>query len=195
VVSANIVTVALGDFDNKFIDLPDHVYGVIKVLPFSSTGTSQSMFDVQYQLRLHDLYDLTSTSLIYYKMTMNHLSLLDFELNRKPSIRFNRLSGRLYPQINWATDSKPGDYMLIKCYRAIDPADFETVWNDPWLKRYAAALVKKNWATNIKKYSGVALPGGVMLNGQGLYDEAIGEIRELQDEILNKASPLDFFIG
>jgi len=123
------------------------------------------------------------------------LSLLDFELNRKPSIQFNRMTNKLYPNINWTSDTRPGDLLVIKCYRAIDPEEFSKVWNDPWLKHYATALVKRNWATNIKKYSGIQLPGGVTLNGQALYDEAINEIRELQDELINKQAPLNFFIG
>jgi hypothetical protein len=194
-VVANIVSIELGDTDNRFITLPDHVYGVIKVLPISATSTSQSLFDVQYQLRLHDLFDLTSVSIIYYKQTMQHLSLLDFELNRKPSIQFNRMTNKLYPNINWTSDTRPGDLLVIKCYRAVDPEEFSKVWNDPWLKQYATALVKRNWATNIKKYSGIQLPGGVTLNGQALYDEAMNEIRELQDELINKQAPLNFFIG
>jgi hypothetical protein len=84
---------------------------------------------------------------------------------------------------------------VIKCYRAIDPEEFSKVWDDPWLRSYATALVKRNWATNIKKYSGIQLPGGVTLNGQALYDEAINEIRELRDELINKQAPLNFFIG
>lgn len=185
----------LGDFDKKYIQLPDIVFGVTRVLPFSATSVSASMFDIQYQLRLHDLYDLTSTSIIYYKMVMGHLSMLDMELNAKPSVDFNRLQGRVYPKINWDTAVKPGDYMIIEGYRALDPTQFGKVWNETWLKRYVIALFKRQWAINIKKFSGVQLPGGVTLNGQSLYDEAIREIETLEQELIEKQAPLSFFLG
>lgn len=193
IASSNFLTI--GDFDKKYIELPDIVFGVVRVLPFSATSVSASMFDIQYQLRLHDLYDLTSTSIIYYKMVMGHLSMLDMELNAKPSIEFNRLQGRVYPKINWDTAVKPGDYMVIECYRALDPTQFNKVWNETWLKRYVIALFKRQWAYSIKKFSGIQLPGGVTLNGQALYDEAIQEINQLEEELIEKQAPLSFFLG
>lgn len=187
--------VFLGEVDTKYVDLPDIVYGVTRMIPFAGTNTSKSMFDIQYQLRLNDLYDLTSTSIIYYKMVMGHLALLDMELNGKPMFRFNRLQNRLYPDINWEADIAPGDYIVLECYRALDPTTFTRVWGEPWLKHYTTALFKKQWAVNMKKFQGIQLPGGVTLDGQGLYEEAIAEIKELEDELITKAAPLDFFVG
>ena len=191
--ATNFIT--LGEFDNQYITLPDTVYGVTRMLPFAGTQTSKSMFDIQYQLRLNDLYDLTSTSIIYYKMVMGHLSLLDLELNGKPMIDFNRLQGRLYPRINWESDVVPGDFVVIECYRALDPVTFTRVWNEPWLKHYVTALFKKQWAVNLKKFGGLQLPGGVTLDGQGLYDEAMGELKDLEEELVVKQAPLEFFLG
>lgn len=185
----------LGEFDNKYIQLPDYVYGVVRMLPFAGTQTSKSMFDIQYQLRLNDLYDLTSTSIIYYKMVMGHLSMLDLELNGKPMIDFNRLQGRLVPRINWEADIAPGDFVVIECYRALDPTTFTRVWSEPWLKHYVTALFKKQWSVNLKKFGGLQLPGGVTLDGQGLYDEAQGEIKDLEEELILKSAPLEFFMG
>lgn len=191
--ATNFIT--LGEFDLKYIQLPDIVYGVTRMLPFSGTQTSKSMFDIQYQLRLNDLYDLTSTSIIYYKMVMGHLSLLDLELNGKPMIDFNRLQGRLYPRINWEADIAPGDFVVVECYRAMDPTTFTRVWNEPWLKHYVTALFKKQWAVNLKKFGGLQLPGGVTLDGQGMYDEATNEIKDLEEELIQKSAPLEFFLG
>lgn len=187
--------VTLNEFDNKYIVLPDIVYGVARMLPFAGTQTSKSMFDIQYQLRLNDLYDLTSTSIIYYKMVMGHLALLDMELNGKPMFDFNRMQGRVYPRINWESDIVPGNYVVLECYRALDPTTFPKVWSEPWLKHYVTALFKRNWAVNIKKFSGLQLPGGVSLDGQALYDEAVNEIKELQAELRDEAGPLNFFMG
>lgn len=191
--STNFLT--LGELDLKYIQLTDWVYGVTRMIPFAGTNTSKSMFDIQYQLRLNDLYDLTSTSIIYYKQVMGHLSMLDIELNGKPMFRFNRLQNRLYPDINWESDVAAGDYVVLECYRALDPSTWSRVWSEPWLKHYTTALFKKQWGVNLKKFGGIQLAGGVTLDGQGLYDEAMGEIKDLEDEIMNKAAPLEFFMG
>jgi hypothetical protein len=153
------------------------------------------MFDIQYQLRLHDLYDLTSTSIVYYKTVMAHISLLDMELNGQQGFRFNRLQGRLHLEIDWQSEVKVGSWIVFECYRVLDPTEFSKVWNEMWLKHYTTALFKKQWAVNIKKFSGIQLPGGVTLDGDKLYDEATGEIKDLEDELMNKAAPLEFFMG
>jgi hypothetical protein len=197
-------TVASGDFfiagdtDNGWVPVPDAVYGVSRVLPiFQGTSSSRSIFDLQYQLRLNDLYDLSSTSLIYYTTVMQHLSTLDLLLNGKPIYRFNRLQNKLFLDLDWKNNSKVqvGDFIVVECYRALDPIEFTKVWNEIWLKHYVTALFKKQWAVNIKKFSGLQLPGGVTLDGDKLYDEAMTEIKDLEDEIQNKSAPLDFFLG
>ena len=185
----------LGDIDRKYITLPDAVYGVVRLVPFAGTQTSKSMFDIQYQLRLNDLYDLTSTSIIYYKMVMGHLALLDLELNGRPMVEFNRLQGRLYPIINWEADIAPGDFIIIECYRALDPTQFSRVWSELWLKRYTTALFKRQWAANLSKFQGIQLPGGVTIDGQSMYQQAISEIKDLEEELMTKQSPLNFFMG
>jgi hypothetical protein len=190
---ANAVT--LGTYDNKYLDLPDLVYGINRVMPFSGVTSSKNLFDLQYQLRLNDLYDLTSTSIIYYKQVMSHLALLDLELNGHPLYRFNRMQGRLFLDINWETDLILGEYIIVECYRALDPTVWTKVFNEPWLKHYTTALIKKQWATNIKKFSGISLPGGVTLDGNQLYDEAMNEINQLEEELVNKSAPLEFFLG
>lgn len=184
-----------GETELKYIALPDLVYGVSRMLPFAGTQTSKSMFDLQYQLRLNDLYDLTSTSIIYYKQVMSHLSLLDLELNGRPQFRFNRMQSRLYPDINWEADIEPGDFVVLECYRALDPSQFSRVWSETWLKQYTTALFKRQWGTNLKKFNGVQLPGGVTIDGQSMYNEAVQEIKELEDSLRDKSAPLEFFLG
>lgn len=194
--TASIInTFTLGSYDKRYMDIPDLVYGITRVLPFSQQSSSKNIFDLQYQLRLNDLYDLTSTSLIYYKTAMSHLALLDLELNGHPMFRFNRRQGKLFLDINWESDINLGDFVVVECYRALDPAANIKVWDEMWLKHYTTALFKKQWAVNIKKFQGIQLPGGVTLDGNALYDEATGEIKELEDELQNKSAPLDFFLG
>lgn len=184
-----------GEMEKKYLEVPDLVYGITRVIPFSGTQTSKSMFDIQYQLRLNDLYDLTSTSIIYYKQVMGHLALLDLELNGKPMFRFNRLSNRLYLDINWESDIVPGSYVVVEAYRAMDPTTFPRVWSEQWLKHYCTALFKRQWAVNLKKFQGIQLPGGVTLDGQGMYQEAMQEIKDLEEELIGKSAPLEFFMG
>ena len=184
------------DITNKYITVPDAIYGVTRVFPVASgTSTSKSIFDLQYQLRLNDLYDLTSTSVIYYTQVMSHLALLDLTLNGHPLYRFNRMNGKLYIEASWQDEMQVGNYIVVECYRALDPSDAPKVYNDIWLKHYATALLKRQWAVNIKKFQGLQLPGGVTIDGDGLYKEAVDEIKDLEDEMLNKAAPLDWFMG
>lgn len=184
------------DIDLQSIPIPDLVYGVTRVFNVAAgTSTSKSIFDLQYQLRLNDLYDLTSTSVIYYTMVMSHLALLDQTLNGHPLYRFNRLNGRLYIDKSWGSIVAPDTFILIECYRALDPEAATKMYNEMWLKHYATALIKKQWATNIKKFQGMQLPGGVTLDGNALYQEAVQEIKDLEDEIQRKAAPLEFMMG
>ena len=193
--TAVVAGISLGEYDKRYIETPDYVWGVTKILSIGQASSSKNMFDLQYQLRLNDLYDLTSTSIIYYKTVMSHLDLLDMELNGPTSFRFNRTTNHLYLDINWESDVILGDYIIIQGYRFMNPADYGKVYGEPWLRHYVTALFKRQWATNIKKFSGIQLPGGVTLDGDKLYQEAMDEIKELQDELQNKSAPLDFFLG
>jgi hypothetical protein len=190
-----IDSVTLGTYDKRYFELPDIVYGISRVLPFSAASSSKSLFDLQYQLRLNDLYDLTSTSIIYYKTVMSHLALLDLELNGHPQFRFNRRQGRLYLDINWQSDVVLGDYVVFEAYRVLDPATWPRVFNDSWLKAYTTALFKRQWGANGKKFQGLVLPGGISVDWAGMYNEAKEEIKELEEELLNKSAPLEFFMG
>ena len=126
---------------------------------------------------------------------MSHLALLDLELNGHTLYRFNRLQNRLYLDINWQSDVSFGDYIIVYAYRAMDPNTFTKVWNENWIKRYTTAQFKRQWGTNMKKFGGLQLPGGVVLNGQDTYNEAMAEIQALEDELQNKSAPLEFFLG
>ena len=181
---------------DKFILVPDLIYGITKVYPVASgTSTSKSIFDLQYQLRLNDLYDLTSTSVMYYTQVMSHLALLDMTLNGHPLYRFNRLNNKLYIDTEWQEKMEVGNFILVECYRALDPADAPRMYADTWIKHYTTALIKKQWAVNLKKFTGLQLPGGVSIDGPALYSEAVAEIKELEDEMMNKSAPLEFFLG
>jgi hypothetical protein len=184
------------DVQNKYIPIPDLIYGVTHVFPVATgTSTSKSIFDLQYQLRLNDLYDLTSTSIIYYTQVMSHLALISQTLNGMTLYRFNRLTNKLYIDENWGDNIAVGTYLLVECYRVLDPADAPRMYNESWLKHYTTALLKKQWATNIKKFQGLQLPGGVQVDGDKLYSEAKEEIEKLETDLRDKSAPLEFFMG
>lgn len=185
----------LGVFDSHEIEVPQCVLGVTRILSTNTATSSQNLFDVQYQMRLNDLYDITSTSLIYYHQAMEHLELLNFELNTPPSFEFNRHEGKIHVRIKNDYDVSPGDFLVFEVFRALDPCEAPRLWNDRWLKRYIIALIKRQEGINLKKYGGIQLAGGVQLNGDAIYQEAQQEIQSLEDELMNNLPPSCFFIG
>lgn len=176
-------SITLGSFDNKYFDLSDAVTGVTRVLPFSNRSTGINIFDIRYQILINDLYSMMSTDLIYYSQVRQHLELINQLLVGQKPIRFNRHMNRLYVDMDWDNDVDVGGYVIAECTRILDPNDFTDVYNDMYLKRYAVALIKRIWGVNMKKFEGVQLPGGVMLNGQRIYDEAVEEIAQIEQEI------------
>jgi hypothetical protein len=187
--------ITLREYDNKFIYIPDYVWGVTDVLSIGQASSSKNIFDLQYQLRLNDLYDLTSTSIIYYQTVMQHLDLLDWTLNGKDTFRYNRLQDRLHLDVNWKQNVILGDYVIIKAYRAMDPNQWSKVWNETWLKEYTTCLFKRQWGINMKKFDGLQLPGGVTLNGDKIYQESMEEMKTLRDDLSTKSAPLNFMMG
>lgn len=183
-----------GDTENKYIPIPDAIYGVIRVIPFRQGTSSANLFDAQYQLRLNDLYEITHTSVVYYTQVMTHMTMLDQVLNGFPIFEFNRIGGKLELPIKWSKLAVD-EYIIIECYRAIDPQTNVRIWGDPWLKLYVEALFKKQWATNLKKFQNMQLPGGVVMDGNMLYNEATQEIGDLEEDLRNKSAPLSFITG
>ena len=184
-----------GIYDEQRIKVPSWVHGVTRILPANTATSSQNLFDAQYQLRLSDIYDLTSTSLIYYEQAMEHLDLLNFELSANPNFEFNRHEGYIYPICKWGIDFVVGQYMIIDCYRALDPRKAPLLWNDIWLKKYATALVKRQWGLNLSKFQNIQLAGGVSLNGDAIYQEAKQDIQTLEEQLMMMIPPSAFFIG
>mgnify|MGYP003652922681 CR=1 FL=1 len=176
------------DVTNKYITLPDNILGAVDVFnagdPSIRTG---DLFNIRYQIALNDLYTLTSVSVIPYYMTRMHLSLLAEILVGKYPLRFNRHNHQLYIDTDWSAISA-GNYLIVKAYRVIDPDTYYGIWQDQWFKKYAAALVKKQWGENLKKFTGMQLPGGVQFNGQTIWQEAENEIQQLEHEIIHSYS-------
>jgi len=187
-VTENSITTTYKRADN-FLVVPSSVISVINVFPLSDRA-NLNMFDVRYQLRLNDLYDFSSTSIVHYQMTMQHLDFLDHILVGEKPMRFNQLSNRLYVDMDWGTDITAGEYLIFEVYRKVDPDTYTDLYDDLYLKRYVTALIKRQWGQNLSKFSGTAMLGGVTLNGPELFSSAIDEQQRLEEEIrLNYEEP------
>lgn len=254
------------DIDRRWIYCPDPVIFVTGVFPFDDSNSSVNMFDLRYQLRLHDLYDFTSVSYVSYEITMQHIRTLNLLFSGTPQFRFNRHQNRLMLDIDWTRDVNVGEYVIVECYRKLSPDvisltgtvnldtttktvtgtgtifdqqilenDFVSfgnqtlqvrrivtpteielatlptanasnvsmtvagntdVWNDRFLKQYATAKIKYQWGTNLSKFAGVQLPGGVTLDGPRIMQEALEEINKLEEEMHSlNVLPSDMFMG
>lgn len=254
------------DIQRGWIYCPEAVISVIGVLPFNQSSSSTNMFDMRYQLRLHDLYDFTSVSYVSYEITMQHITTLNMLFSGTPQYRFNRHLDKLFLDIDWTRDVLPGEFVVIECYRKLDPDTFtiggtaqistssntvigtgtvfsrdivigdevtfgaesrrvlsiegdtslgvsapfssntsgvtmtksgvSDVWNDRFLKQYATAKIKEQWGSNMKKFGGIQMPGGVTLNGKEIYDEAVAEIDKVEQDMQSyNVLPNDMFIG
>ena len=181
----------------NWIPVPSSVISVVQVFPFTDTGGGSNMFDVRYQLRLNDLFDLSSTSVIQLQMAMDNLDLLEHILVGETPIRFNQHLERLYIDADWENDFTAGeDYIIIECYRKLDPTTYTDIFNDIYLKRYATALIKRQWGSNLSKFEGVQMLGGVTLNGAKLFEEAQADIEKLEEQIqLAYELPPNYMIG
>ena len=254
------------DINRRWIYCPDAVTYVVGMFPFDDSNSSINMFDLRYQLRLHDLYDFTSVSYVSYEITMQHIRTLNLLFSGTPQIRFNRKQNKIFLDIDWSRDVSVGDYVVIDCYRAIRPATItltgtgtavttantitgtgtifdqellegdvitlggqelqvnqitsptslttigpvttnvtngvltkpgnSEVFNDRFLKRYATALIKYQWGSNLSKFAGIQMPGGVTLDGVRIMTEAKEEMDKIEDEIYNFNSlPSEIFTG
>jgi hypothetical protein len=171
------------DIANRYLDLdPTKTYdgsnnlteivGVTRIFPIQDSQSSINMFDLRYQLRLNELYDFTSASYVNYTLTQQHLRSLEIMFTGEIPIRFQRHLHRLYIDWGWGTEAPPGTHAILECYGTIDPTYYPAIWNDRWMKRYATALIKKQWGSNLMKFKDLQLPGGVKLNGNEIFDEA-----------------------
>jgi len=178
-----------------FIPMPSAVVSVIQIFPFDDVATN-NMFDIRYQLRLNDLYDFSSTSVMQYQMTMEHLDFLSHILVGEKPIRFNQHQNRLYIDMDWSNDITAGEFLIIECYRKIDPTTYSDIFNDMHLKRYATALIKRQWGANLSKFNGVTMLGGVTMNGETIYSQAQEELEKLEEQIqLSFETPIDYMVG
>lgn len=194
--------ITAGDISNTYISMPSTVIGVTRIFPLATDSVNSTasgnfnMFDLTYQLRLNELYDFTSADYVYYALAKQHIRTLDLLFLGEQPIRFNRTNDKLYIDLNWSNKVTVGSYLIIDCYKVLDPTILTEIWSDTWLKKYTTALFKKQWGENLKKFAGVQLPGGITLNGQQIWNEASEEIEHLEEQLRDTyEEPPQFEIG
>ena len=176
------------DVENKYITLPENIIGAVSIFSMGDPSIrSDDLFNIRYQIALNDLYTLTNVSLVPYYMVMEHLALMNELLVGKQPIRYSRHKDRLYVDMDWNTVAI-GEFLLVEAYEVVDPEVYTDAYNDRWLQNYATTLIKEQWGSNLTKFTGMTLPGGVQFNGEKIYDDAVAERRKLEDEMISSYS-------
>jgi hypothetical protein len=193
------------EITQKYINLTDvrdssnnslEIIGITRVFPITDSQVTVNMFDLRYQLRLHELYDFTSASYVNYTMTQQHIRSLELMFSGEVPIRFQRHMQRLFIDWGWSYPNTTNTVVIAECYGSINPDVYTRVWNDRWMKEYTTALIKRTWGNNLKKFSGLMLPGGVTMNGDKIYEEAVAEIEKLEGEMQTEyGAPLEMFMN
>ena len=180
------------DEGRGYLTVPDHVIGIQGILPISNTYVN-NMFGFRYQFFLNEFYNFYAYDILNLEMTMQYIQTLEFLLEGQKPIRYNKVQDRLYLDVDWNRVAV-NDYIVIDCYRALDPTTFTKLYNERFVKEYLTSLIKKQWGQNLIKFSGIKMPGGVEFNGRQLYDDAIAELDKLDQKMSTtyELPPLDF---
>ncbi len=190
-------TITQTDIDNEYLTAADPVVSVLRVLPIPNFNACQTgFFNEEYQLRLNDLENFQSSTMINGAMSQSNFSLVEHLFSVQPTLLFNRKQNKIYLETDWSNKFDVGTILIIEAYRSLDPTTYTEVYNDMFLKKYATALIKQQWGSNLKKFTGVTLPGGITLDGQTIFSEATEEIVKIEEEMNMKFElPPDGIIG
>ena len=185
------------DINNEYLTVEDAVISVLRVLPIPNFNAFQTgFFNEEYQLRLNDLENFQSSTMINWAMSQSNFSLVEHLFSVQPTLLFNRKQNKIYLETDWSNKFDVGTILIIEAYRSLDPTTYTEVYNDMFLKKYATALIKQQWGSNLKKFTGVTLPGGITLDGQTIFSEATEEITKIEEEMNMKFElPPDGIIG
>jgi hypothetical protein len=189
------VTTGLGSFNweenSNYIPVPDTIVGIERIFKLDNRTITSNLFNVNYQLFLNDIYWFSSTELLNYYVTKRYLEDIDWIVNPQRQIRFNKRQNRLYLDMSWDAVTV-NNYLIMECYRILDPNNYIKVYNDSFLKLYFTALLKRQWGQNLIKFNGVKLPGGIELNGRQIYDDAVKELEDIRMRMLSEFETAPF---
>lgn len=184
-LSANNIANNTGGNQNGIV-MPANTFSVTRLYTLASTSTTNmqngfNMFDINYQIRLNELYDYTAGDYTYFVLANEHLRMLEIYFTGEQEIDYNRYTNTLQIHCDWNVRFAAGQFIMVECY--MTPPTYATYWQDPWLLDYCTCLVKEQWGQNLKKFNSVVLPGGMILNGQQIYNEAAAEKEKLQHDL------------
>ena len=179
--------VTANNISQGYITLPENIIGAVRIFDVSGSMVTNNIFDIRYQIALNDMYTLTSVSMVPYYMAFQHIQLLEQLLVGQQPIRYNRHNDKLYVDMNWDKVHE-GSYLIVEAYQILDPDEYTDAWSDRWLTRYATALIKKQWGSNLTKFIGMQLPGGVQFNGDRIYNDAVAEIEQMEKDMSSSYS-------
>mgnify|MGYP003651911359 CR=1 FL=1 len=187
------------DVTNEYIPISGNITQVTKLFALQSGSITTNMFSIKYQMHLNDISNMSSFigDLAYYEQIQQYLSMLDMQLSGTPQVNFVRKQNRLYIHGDFVDgDIKVGDYLVAEVYQIVDELSFTSVWNDMWLKEYTTSLIKQQWGSNLIKFEGMQLPGGVTLNGRQIFEDGTADVERLREKIRTDFElPADFFVG
>jgi hypothetical protein len=184
------------DRTNGYLTIDQDIIGINNILPVGTALMTSNIFNIRYQMHLNDLWDLSSSRISYYTMAMSHVSLLEELFVGMKPLRYNRHVNKLHIDMDWQQSIQVGQYIIVDCYRIVDPDVYTDIWADRWLMRYTVALVKRQWGSNLSKFEGIQMPGGVTFNGSKIYQEADEELNKLEDTMISGFSlPVNDFVG
>jgi hypothetical protein len=194
--TGNILSIVLGDVDNKYIPVGTKILSITNIIPQQSStigGNLGGMFDFQYQFALHNMFNLASTDLVTYDIYKRYISTWEFMFRGAKGIRFNRKTDRVYLDVDsWTVDQ----WVVLEAWASLDPSKYNEIYMDEFVREYAYNLIKLQWGANLKKFTGIQLPGSVTLNGQQIYDEANEALKELRERVKKEFElPPDFMVG
>ena len=175
------------DITNKYITIAENIIGVVNIFDIGDSLSVNNLFNIRYQFALNDMYDMSSYRLQEYMMAMQHIQFIEEMLVGKQPIRYNRHVNRLHIDMDWKKVSA-GDYVVAECYQIVDPATYGDVYKDRWLQSYATAKIKYQWGSNLTKFNGMQLPGGVTFNGEQILADAREEIQRLEEDMISSYS-------
>jgi len=181
-------TITSTDVANKYITLPENIIGAVRIFNLGDPMVSNNLFDIRYQIALNDLYTLTSVSMVPYYMAFQHIQLMEQLLVGQQPIRYNRHTNKLFVDMDWEHKAKVGFFLVVEAYEIVDPETYSDAWGDRWLQEYCTEKIKYQWGTNLSKFNGMQLPGGVTFNGQNIKQEADATIDKLEKEMITSYS-------
>ena len=189
-------SVTADDIANKYFDLPENATGAVEIFPLVSSMMGGGIFNAQFQFVMQNIWEWQAASMIPYFVGFQQMQFIERILVGMPPVRYNRYLNRIHIDMAWDRVIV-GDYIMVKCYQAVDPDTYVKMWSDSWLQEYATALVKLQWGTNIgMKYGNVPTIGGLTLNGNTIRQEAQEEIRHLEEKLIRAYSlPVDMLVG